>query len=91
MLFTVLYPKCQAHIGKTGLSALVEEDKKIYQGTLKNDLSKFPRHEVEPMLFVRDPMERVLSAYKDKFIKDNKYFHQWYGRGIIKRYRPNTT
>lgn len=24
-------------------------------------------------LFVRDPMERVLSVYKDKIVKDNKY------------------
>jgi len=36
-------------------------------------------------------MERVLSAYKDKFVKDNKYFYRAYGRIIIKRYRPNPT
>jgi len=36
-------------------------------------------------------MERVLSAYKDKFVKDNKYFHRAYGRDIIKRCRPNAT
>jgi len=42
-------------------------------------------------MFVRDPMARVLSAYNDKFVKDNKYFHRTYGRVIIKRYRPNPT
>ena len=36
-------------------------------------------------------MKRVLSAYKSEFMKDNKYFHRTYGRGIIKRYRPYAT
>ena len=40
-------------------------------------------------LFVRDPMERVVSAYMSKFVKNNKYFYRTYGRGIIKLYRPN--
>ena len=90
-------PKVSSSHWKKQFSVLVQEDKQTY-GNLKNSLSKFPRQEVEPMLknyftflFVRDPLERVLSAYKDKFIKDNKYFHQKYGRGIIKRYRPNAS
>ena len=33
----------------------------------------------------------MLSAYKDKFLKDNEYYHPVYGRDIIKRYRPNAT
>ena len=91
-------PKVSSSNWKKELSALVQEDKQIYKGSFKNNLSKFPRQEVEPMLknyftflFVRDPMERVLSAYKSKFIKDNKYFHQKYGRGIIKQFRPNAS
>ena len=36
-------------------------------------------------------MERVLSAYRDRFVKDNTYFYRAYGRIIIKRYRPNPT
>ena len=47
-------------------------DKKIYNGSSKNNLSKFPRQEVEQMLknyfrflFVRDPTERVVSAYTE--------------------------
>ena len=91
-------PKVSSSIWKRELAALVEEDKKIYKGSLKNDLSKFPPQEVQQMLknyftflFVRDPMERVLSAYKNKFLLDNNYFHRTYGRGIIKRYRPNAT
>lgn len=91
-------PKVSSSIWKRELAALVEEDKKIYKGSLKNVLGKFPRQEVEQMLknyftflFVRDPMERVLSAYKNKFLQDNNYFHRTYGRGIIKLYRPNAT
>ena len=90
-------PKVSSSHWKKQFSALVQEDKRIY-GSLKNSLSQFPRQEVEPMLknyftflFVRDPLERVLSAYKDKFIKDNKYFHQAYGRGIIRQFRPDAT
>ena len=91
-------PKVSSSHWKKQLSALVEEDKQIYQGSLKNSLNKFPRQEAQQMLknyftflFVRDPLERVLSAYKDKFAKNNKYFHQAYGRDIIKRYRPNAS
>jgi len=36
-------------------------------------------------------MERVLSAYKNKFVEPNEYYHPAYGREIIKRYRPNAT
>ena len=41
-------------------------------------------------LMVRHPMERLISAYRDKFIKDNKWtqgFHKRYGRRIIRIYR----
>ena len=91
-------PKVSSSHWKRVLSALVTEDKQNYQGSLKNTLSKFPQQEVKQMLedyftflFVREPMERVLSAYKDKFVKDNNYFHRKYGRDIIRRYRPNPT
>ena len=95
-------PKVSSSEWKKQLSALVEEDKQIYgdveKGNLRNNLRHFPRQEVQQMLnnyftflFVRDPMERVLSAYKNKFLKDNKYFHRRYGRDIIKQYRLNAT
>ena len=45
-------------------------------------------------MFVRHPLERLLSAYKDKFTKYNKYtkyFHHRYGRTIIKSYRQNAS
>lgn len=46
------------------------------------------------VMFVRDPWERLLSAYIDKFTKINKYneyFHMKYGRRIIKYFRKNST
>ena len=91
-------PKVASSQWKNVLTGLAEEDKQIYQGSLKSDLSKFPRQEVEQViktsfkfLFVRDPLERVLSAYKDKFLKPNWYYHPRFGKDIIKRYRPNAT
>lgn len=42
-------------------------------------------------LFVREPFERFLSAYKQKFLKENKIFHRAIGRKIIKLFRPNAT
>jgi len=91
-------PNVSSSQWKKELSPLVDDDKLIYKGSLKTDPSRFPPQEVEQMLknyfaflFVRDPMERVLSAYKEKFVKDNEYYHPVYGRNTIKRYRPNAT
>ena len=45
-------------------------------------------------MFVREPFERLLSAYKDKFIamrpSDHRYV-ETYGRKIIANFRPNAT
>lgn len=44
--------------------------------------------------FVRHPLERLLSAYKDKFVRNNKWtrhFHRRFGRHIIKTYRTNAS
>ena len=43
-------PKVSSSQWKKKLSVLVEDDKQIYNGSLKNDFRKFPRQEVEPML-----------------------------------------
>lgn len=94
-------PKIASKQWKKELSVLEEEDDQIYgkvNDSFKNDLNHFSREEVEKMLknyftflFVRDPMERVLSAYKDKFLKENKAFHRAIGRRIVKQYRSNAT
>lgn len=40
-------------------------------------------------MFVREPLERLASAYKDKFMLNNTSFHKSYGRKIIKKIRKN--
>ncbi len=45
------------------------------------------------VLFVRNPFERVLSAYKDKLssAKGKMLYQRMFGRDIMKRKRPNAT
>ena len=51
--------------------------------------------EYAKFMFVRHPMERLVSAYRDKFVNNNRSQEKWffsrYGRKIIKRYRANAT
>ena len=43
-------------------------------------------------MFVRNPLERLLSAYRNKFTASyNTYFPKTFGRKIIKRFRPRPT
>uniref|UniRef100_A0A8D3D9S6 Carbohydrate sulfotransferase n=1 Tax=Scophthalmus maximus TaxID=52904 RepID=A0A8D3D9S6_SCOMX len=37
-------------------------------------------------LFVRDPFVRIISAYRDKLQRTNKYFYDNFGRNILRRY-----
>ena len=42
------------------------------------------------VIFVREPLERVLSAYRNKFLqKGGVYFQERFGRKIIKMFREN--
>lgn len=43
------------------------------------------------VIVVRDPMERLVSAFRDKFEKPNSYYHPMFGRAIIGKYRQNPT
>ncbi|XP_041371691.1 carbohydrate sulfotransferase 11-like [Gigantopelta aegis] len=41
-------------------------------------------------VFVREPIERLVGVYRNKFYaKYSTYFHQTFGRKIIKKYRKN--
>ena len=95
-------PKVASTQWKKELLILQEEDEQIYRDMglkiFKNNLNYVSHQEAEQMLknyftflFVRDPMERILSAYKDKLLKDNQAFRRTFGRNIIKRFRPNAT
>ncbi|CAL8253431.1 unnamed protein product [Arctogadus glacialis] len=59
-------------------------------------LSEFPAAEINRRLrsylkfvFVREPFERLVSAYRNKFTRSyNEAFHRRYGTKIIRRHRP---
>ncbi|XP_037532664.1 carbohydrate sulfotransferase 12-like [Nematolebias whitei] len=58
--------------------------------TLLNTFSKMEikvklRHYTK-FLFVRDPFIRLISAYRDKFLLNNSYFYEEYGRDILRFY-----
>ena len=46
-------------------------------------------NEYYKFMFVREPLVRILSAYKDKFLLNNTSFHKSYGRKIVKGVRKN--
>ena len=62
---------------------------------------RFPEQEQNRMLatyfkftFVREPLERLVSAYKDKFVylrSEDIYYRRLHGRDILKNYRPNAS
>ena len=70
----------------------------IYSDQLTR-LSSFNKREIKyrlknylKFMFVRNPFERMLSAYRNKFVSQwNKYFPARYGRYIIRQYRKNAT
>lgn len=67
-----------------------------YKKYLKN-LSQYTRPEIEKIvqeyysfMIVREPTERLVSAYYNKFtLSYNQYFQLRYGRDIVKKYRSN--
>lgn len=65
-----------------------------YGGYLKT-LNRFNQKEImhrlqtyKKFMFVREPLDRVVSAYRDKFENPNDYYHNLFGKPIISRYRP---
>uniref|UniRef100_H3AKJ6 Carbohydrate sulfotransferase n=2 Tax=Latimeria chalumnae TaxID=7897 RepID=H3AKJ6_LATCH len=43
------------------------------------------------VLFVREPFERLVSAFRDKFEHPNNYYHPVFGKAIISKYRVNAS
>ncbi|XP_030646590.1 carbohydrate sulfotransferase 8 [Chanos chanos] len=43
------------------------------------------------VLFLREPFERLVSAFRDKFESPNSYYHPVFGKPIISRYRSNAS
>ena len=42
-------------------------------------------------IITRHPFERLVSAYRDKFERMNQYYHNLYGRDMVKMFRHNAT
>ena len=90
-------PKVSCSQWKTALVHLHRPEPKYYIHNAKNFkfLHEYPRDKVDRMVksffkfvFVREPFERLLSAYLEKFHSGDSAFHSNYGRQIIKKYRP---
>lgn len=43
------------------------------------------------VMFVREPLERMVSAFRDKFENPNHHYHSLFGRSIISKYRANAS
>ena len=71
----------------------------ILNSKMYNNLGQYTDEEIEYRLknyakfvIVRDPLERTVSAYQDKFVyTTNNHWRYTYGRGIVKQYRKNAT
>ena len=55
----------------------------------QNLLLKFMDSDPKPITFiiVRNPFDRLLSAYRDKLERYNKYYYNKYGKDIVNNYR----
>lgn len=69
------------HYGKR-LKTLDSFDRASIQGRLRT---------FTKVVAVRDPVERLVSAFRDKFEQPNSYYHPVFGRAIIRKYRENAS
>lgn len=81
--------------GQASNTQSIKHDTVHYGDHLKK-LDSFDRqgimHRLETytkVIFVREPLERMVSAYRDKFENPNNYYHSLFGKPIISKYRVN--
>ena len=74
------------------------QGKRAQNRTLWKHLNEFSNRNVTEklqsyykFLFVREPFERLLSAYRSKFEAENEFYRKTFGREIIQRFRKNAT
>ncbi|KAM4614264.1 carbohydrate sulfotransferase 8 [Discoglossus pictus] len=70
----------------------------VHYGNYLKRLDSFDRNGIfhrlntyTKMIFIREPFERLVSAFRDKFEHANNYYHPVFGKAIISRYRRNAT
>ncbi|XP_044000744.1 carbohydrate sulfotransferase 8-like isoform X1 [Gambusia affinis] len=79
--------------GKASNPDSLNHEQVHYGGYLKT-LNRFNQKEImhrlqtyKKFMFVREPLDRVVSAYRDKFENPNEYYHNLFGKPIISKYR----
>ena len=79
-------------------SDILRPHNKTYFRRLNNytdDEIRYRLNNYTKFMFARHPIERLVSAYRNKFVNNNPILDAWYlsayGRRIIKRYRPNAS
>lgn len=60
-----------------------------YLDSFTEEEVQFKLQNYKKIIMVREPFERLLSAYRNKFTEKSPYFHKRFGRKIIRRYRNN--
>ncbi|XP_053305640.1 carbohydrate sulfotransferase 8 [Spea bombifrons] len=70
----------------------------VHYGNYLKRLDSFDRNGIfyrlntyTKMIFIREPFERLVSAFRDKFEHANNYYHPVFGKAIISKYRINAT
>lgn len=83
------------HFNTTGEIERIVAHRSPPLDTLNRYSDKEIRHKLKTykkMTFVREPLERIVSAYRNKFAYDYKrMFHHKFGIKIIEKYRKNLT
>ncbi|XP_058136106.1 carbohydrate sulfotransferase 8 [Dasypus novemcinctus] len=83
--------------GLASSTAAIQHDT-VHYGSALRRLDTFDRQGIlhrlgtyTKMLFVREPFERLVSAFRDKFEHPNSYYHPVFGKAILARYRANAS
>ncbi|KAK3755476.1 hypothetical protein QZH41_005970, partial [Actinostola sp. cb2023] len=79
-----------------GKANSTDEIGQVPHSTFKR-LSRYPPAEIQyrlenyyKFMFAREPLQRVVSAYKDKLTGNNEYYATNFVKQIISKFRPST-
>ena len=81
-----------------GLASSTKIEIEKVHGSVLRTLNTFQQKDITmrlqtytKMLVVREPLQRLVSAYRDKFENPNTYYHPSFGIPIISKYRANAS
>ena len=78
-------------MGKVHLHGYMEEHGFRYLSTYTTEEIQHRLDTYYKYTLIRHPLERLVSAYKDKFCKDHDYFYKQYAEEVIRMGGNNTT